>query len=421
MGYVLLFFLIGVAAADFTGHRLVSINARSREDLDFLNALGENPDFEGLDFWTDLSVYRPVEVRVSPNDYEKLQQTLKSVGISFDVINENIQDMIDEERRSMEKIPKVGLCNPQTTYCTYDEIGAWLSSMASSNPYRMQFTYLDGLSYEGREIYQVKIAGDMYNPKEAVWIEAGTHAREWIAISSALNLIEKLLSNSNEATEMLSKYDWYIVPVHNPDGYLYTHASSNNRLWRKNRQPCNMFYTGTDLNRNWEANFGGPGSSSSCFSETYRGTTAFSAPETAALRDAVLATPLVKAFFSVHCYSEYMLVPYGYTSAYPGRYDHLMDVANYMMMWLETIDERYYLTGTPPDILYEASGGAYDYFYTQDIPYSYTYELRPKSGTSNGFVLPASEIPLAADELFISLWAFSNITNLNWDMEPSHP
>ncbi|XP_060553711.1 carboxypeptidase O-like [Ruditapes philippinarum] len=86
-----------------------------------------------------------------------------------------------------------------------------------------------------------------------------------------------------------------------------------------------------------------------------------------------------------------------------------------MMAYLETVDNRYYLVGTPPDILYAASGGAYDYFYLEGVPYAYTYELRPQSGTSNGFVISPSNIPTAAEELFISLWAFATYDNLNYD------
>ena len=40
----------------------------------------------------------------------------------------------------------------------------------------------------------------------------------------------------------------------NADGYVYTHSSSRNRLWRKTRtpNPRSSCY-GTDPNRNWDA------------------------------------------------------------------------------------------------------------------------------------------------------------------------
>lgn len=68
-------------------------------------------------------------------------------------------------------------------------------------------------------------------------------------------------------------------------------------------------------------------------------------------------------------------------------------------------------------ILDAASGGAYDYFYMNGVPYSYTYELRPSSSTSNGFVLPASEIPAGTNEVFVSLLAFVEDQNLDFTSE----
>jgi hypothetical protein len=78
--------------------------------------------------------------------------------------------------------------------------------------------------------------------------------------------------------------------------------------------------------------FSGAGTSAFCSSDTYRGSAAFSAPETAALRDAAFGadSPYIRAFFSVHCYSEFMLVPYGYTSTKPARYTHLVRFLFYL-------------------------------------------------------------------------------------------
>ena len=46
---------------------------------------------------------------------------------------------------------------------------------------------------------------------------------------------------------------------------------------------------------------------------TFPGEEAFSAPETAALKMAIEQTQNVTAFFSIHSYSQWILLPYDYT------------------------------------------------------------------------------------------------------------
>ena len=78
---------------------------------------------------------------------------------------------------------------------------------------------------------------------------------------------------------------------------------------------------GTDLNRNWSWQWGCCGGSSGTFSsETYRGPSAFSAPETQRVRDFVNSRVIggmqqIKAAIDFHTYSELILWPYGYTTA----------------------------------------------------------------------------------------------------------
>ena len=54
-----------------------------------------------------------------------------------------------------------------------------------------------------------------------VWIEAGIHAREWIAPAVATFVINELAKE----TEFTSKLNFYFIPVANPDGYEYTFSN----------------------------------------------------------------------------------------------------------------------------------------------------------------------------------------------------
>lgn len=60
------------------------------------------------------------------------------------------------------------------------------------------------------------------NNKRAIFIDAGIHAREWIAPVTSLYIVDQLVANKN----LLKDVDWYVLPVLNPDGYAFTHSSS---------------------------------------------------------------------------------------------------------------------------------------------------------------------------------------------------
>lgn len=91
-------------------------------------------------------------------------------------------------------------------------------------------------------------------------------------------IYQLLAGTDTDVATLLTKYEFYIFPVVNPDGFVYTQTT--NRLWRKSRQPnSSASCPGTDLNRNWPNQWSGSGSSTSQCDETYRGATAGSSPE----------------------------------------------------------------------------------------------------------------------------------------------
>ena len=66
----------------------------------------------------------------------------------------------------------------------------------------------------------------------------------------------KFLQPISDVDKVLAKYDIYIVPVVNVDGYEFTHVGD--RMWRKTRSNCRISRCcGVDPNRNWANNFGG--------------------------------------------------------------------------------------------------------------------------------------------------------------------
>lgn len=104
---------------------------------------------------------------------------------------------------------------------------------------------------------------------------------------------------------LVDKFDFYITPIVNPDGFLY--SQTTDRLWRKNRQPVSgNTCVGRDINRNWPYKWEvtGGASTNPC-SETYKGQTAGDSPENRGLRTQVDA---LKASRGIRLYLDMQYV-----------------------------------------------------------------------------------------------------------------
>jgi hypothetical protein len=178
-------------------------------------------------------------------------------------------------------------------YHDYAEMVAEINALVASKPAIAQKLSI-GTSYEGRDMPLIKIS-DNVGTDEAepeILFNAHQHAREHLTVEMALYILHLLIDNygtDTRITDLVNSREFWIVPDMNPDGGEYDIATGSYRSWRKNRQPnAGSSSVGTDLNRNWSFQWGCcGGSSGSTSSATYRGPSAFSAPETQRLRNFV--------------------------------------------------------------------------------------------------------------------------------------
>lgn len=112
---------------------------------------------------------------------------------------------------------------------------------------------------------------------------------------------------------LAENYDWYFVPVLNADGYVY--SFEHDRLWRKTRKPNGLCY-GVDLNRNFDANWGGIGSSDKTCAYDYSGSEVNSEPEAKCWSEylsKLIPENNIKIYLSLHSFSQLIMFPYGST------------------------------------------------------------------------------------------------------------
>jgi hypothetical protein len=191
---------------------------------------------------------------------------------------------------------------------------------------------------------------------------------------------------------------WIVFDM-NPDGGEYDIATGSYRSWRKNRQPnTGSSSVGTDLNRNWSYQWGCcGGSSGSTGSETYRGPSAFSAPETQVVRDFVLSRRVggvqqIKTNIDFHTYSELVLWPFGYTTANTATGLNADQELTFRTLGNQMAATNGYTPEQSSD-LYIADGTSIDWMWGNQGIFSYTFEMYPATAGGGGFYPPDEVIP----------------------------
>uniref|UniRef100_A0A8B9KXI8 Carboxypeptidase A1 n=1 Tax=Astyanax mexicanus TaxID=7994 RepID=A0A8B9KXI8_ASTMX len=398
----------------FHGHQVLRITAVNEVQIKLLKELSELGHLQ-LDFWREpIHESLPIDVRVPFESLQPVRSFLAYNEIYYNVMIEDLQDLLDVELREMMRSrafePRSTDDYDYTNYHTLDEIYSFIDMLVKENP-KLVSKVVIGKSYEGRPLNVLKFSTGDNHP--GIWIDTGIHSREWITQASGTWFAKKIATDygrDSALTAILDKYDIFLEIVTNPDGYDYTHKT--NRMWRKTRKPNpESDCVGVDPNRNWGTGFGGGGSSGNPCSETYRGPYVNSESEVKAIVDFVGSHGNLKAFVSIHSYSQMLLYPYGDSSTPCKDQAELHELAKKAITDLKSLYGTSYTYGSIYDTIYQASGTTVDWTYDQDIKYSYTFELRDTG--LYGFLLPADQIIPTAEETWLALMTIMEHTKNN--------
>ncbi|XP_004592590.2 carboxypeptidase A1 [Ochotona princeps] len=398
--------LLGPAlgSENFVGHQVLRIAAA---DAAQVQKVAELQDLEHLklDFWRGpTQPGSPIDVRVPFASVQAVKIFLEAHGLSYEVMIKDVQELLDEEQEQMLAFRSRASSTDTFNYATYhtlEEIYDFMDKLVAEHPQLVSKLQI-GSTYEGLPIHVLKFStGGSQRP--AIWIDTGIHSREWITQASGVWFAKKITEDYGQdptVTSILDNLDIFLEIVTNPDGFAFTH--SQNRLWRKTRSATSSpLCVGVDANRNWDAGFGKAGASSSPCSDTYHGKSANSEVEVQAIVNFVKNHGNIKAFISIHSYSQLLLYPYGYTSQPAPDQTELHQVAKSAVTALASLYGTEYQYGSIIDTIYQASGSSIDWAYNQGIKYAFTFELRDTG--RYGFLLPASQIIPTAQETWLGL------------------
>jgi len=362
------------------------------------------------------------------------QEELKKVtdsGFKVEMIREDYTKYIEERNKGLEDQIKEINRNKSTRYKS-TEVSDYpvpqnfeLGSMGGNYTLQEVLNELDSMhlkypnlvsqkqqaggqtSIEGRPLYYVKISKDpnVTLPVPKVFYNALIHAREPEGMEQLIFYMWYLLENyatNEEVKYLVDNLEFYFLPVVNPDGYEYNYTTnpSGGGMYRKNRRDNGDGTFGVDLNRNfgYECGYDNIGSSPITGDETYRGTGAFSEPETQIINELCDQVGFKEAL-NYHTYGDLFLYPWSYIT---------QDTPDSSVFWnfstLMTRQNRY-ITGTSGAILYNTNGDANDWMYGEQAGKPKIFAYTPETGNDiDGFwPFPERIIPLCQENMYQNL------------------
>lgn len=288
-------------------------------------------------------------------------------------------------------------------YYTYAEMVTKIDQLVAAYPTLVQKINI-GTSIQNRTIWAVKISDNVTTDEAEpeVLYTALQHAREAITGTSMIFFMQYLCQNyaaNAKVQEVVNNREIYIVPCVNPDGYVQNqiNSPSGGGLIRKNQRNNNATNPGVDLNRNYSVDWANcAGASTSCgsgtnTSDTYWGTSAFSEPETQAIRNLVQSR-----YFTVsidqHCFGPYYSLPFGRPTL------HTMDPLDAKFyVYIPALMGKYNgmrAGNSPESVNYEVAGGIKDWLLLGDIGTGTKGKILGMTGEGGGggFWAPSAQI-----------------------------
>ncbi|XP_038618142.1 carboxypeptidase B2 [Tachyglossus aculeatus] len=344
---------------------------------------------------------KEVHFFVNQSDIKEIKDLLNRSKISFRVLVDNVQDLIEKQTHRGPAHPRSS-SSYYEQYHNLSEIYEWMGDMTEKYPDMLEQIQI-GSSYEKRPLYILKLSGKERTATNAIWIDCGIHAREWVSPAFCLWFVgyaTQFYGKGKAITQLLKSSNFYIMPVLNVDGYEYSWAT--NRMWRKNRSlHKNNRCVGTDMNRNFASkNWCEEGASQNSCQEIYCGPYPESEPEVKAVASFLRSNMNhIKAYISMHSYSQMVLFPYAYTKRKSKDHTELSKLAGQVAHTIQKNSKNInYRHGPSAEIIYLAPGGSDDWAYDAGIKYSFTIELRDTG--RYGFLLPQRFIkPTCIDAL----------------------
>ncbi|OWR42037.1 hypothetical protein KGM_204342 [Danaus plexippus plexippus] len=273
----------------------------------------------------------------------------------------------EQSGTKMRKIRSAGSSIKYRKYLDYDTVVSILSRMATEDSEMANIVHLTPMTSANNSIIALELHSDTRSKKPGVLVVSAINGMVWGGPNAVIELAEKLIYDTNYQTPFFNDYDWYFIPLANPDGLNFTtnirHLTPLNAMdwsrnltarngtrpafWHKNMESSFDSCFGTNINRNFAYHWQDGVSKKMNCSQFYPGSKPFSTAETQALRSYIdkladvinIAIHLDASFVPK---KEFILYPWRYSLRQPSNFRTLQDIGEYAARQARLPDGRLY-------------------------------------------------------------------------------
>ncbi|XP_045771711.1 zinc carboxypeptidase-like isoform X2 [Maniola jurtina] len=269
----------------------------------------------------------------------------------------------------MRRVRSTGKNIKYTEYFDYDTMLGMVELMGADDSEMVNVIHLTPRTARNNSIVALELHSDIRSKKPGILVIGTLNGMIWAGPNAIIELAEKLLYDTNYQTPFFNDYDWYLIPLANPDALNFTtrlrHLKtidatewSRNTTARTHTKPA-MWYKnfdtepdkacfGVNINRNfayhWQDDVR---KTPDLCSQYYPGPKPFSTSEARAIREYVHKLADI-VHLAIHLHAsfipkkELILYPWRYTSRHPSNYRTLQDIGEYAARQARLPDGRLY-------------------------------------------------------------------------------
>ncbi|XP_047995415.1 zinc carboxypeptidase A 1-like isoform X4 [Leguminivora glycinivorella] len=171
-------------------------------------------------------------------------------------------------KRSGAKMRMIRSVGPELTYKKFvdnNDVVLAAERMVREAPDVSRLQYLAPKTAQNRSLVALELQSDMLSTKPGILVIAALNGMAWGAPNAVLELAEKLLYDTNYQSPFFNDYDWYLIPMANPDGLNFTQSQRHLPPLNAKEWAVNLTARATTRADEWHKNVDTGRSAHSCF------------------------------------------------------------------------------------------------------------------------------------------------------------